>query len=406
MVKRIHMTRRRRTPLWHLALSGSVVAISIFLVPYLYWRDQPPAQPPPPSAQLEERRAFNPPAAPVAKPKARNRESLRALSNSIYEHVDAALHELGIRPELIAKRRSTRQASAHGVDFIRVRVPADLPLAAVNLHLTRFVRHYEGRVLAAAEFQDAQKVEMRCGFDTVETTRFILESDARTERETGQIAIVLDDFGYAKESKWLFERFCALPYPLTLAILPNEGRVRALIDRARSNGHELLVHLPMEPEDYPEKDPGDDAVLVNQEEKTIRRLVRSAIRRVPGAVGVNNHMGSRATADARVMEQVLREVARQGMFFLDSRTSSASVAYTVARRMKVPALSRDLFIDPVDDAASVEKRLWELATLAARNGRAVGIGHDREQTLLALEAVLPRLEARGFQLVPVSKLIR
>jgi polysaccharide deacetylase 2 family uncharacterized protein YibQ len=399
------MTRRRRTPFWHLALSGSLVAISIILVPYLHWRDLPPAQPPVPAAKIEARRAFDPPA-PVAEPKARNRESLVALGDNIYQHVDAALQELGILPEFISKRRGTKQVAAHRVDLIRVRVPVDLPLAAVNLHLTRFLRHYQGRVLSATEFQEAQKVEMRCGFDTVETTRFILERDARIERETGQIAIVLDDFGYASKSEWLFERFCALPYPLTLAILPNEGRVRSLIERARTGGHEVLVHLPMEPDDYPDKDPGVNAVLVDQEEKTIRLLVRNAIRRVPGAIGVNNHMGSRATADARVMEQVLKEIHRQGMFFLDSRTSSASVAYTVAQRMDVPALSRDLFIDPVDDAASVEKRLWELATLAARNGRAVGIGHDREQTLLALEAVLPRLEARGFQLVPVSELIR
>ena len=399
------MTRRRRKPFWHLVLSGSLVAISIILVPYLHWRDLPPARPPAPAVQLEARRAFNPPA-PIAEPKARNRESLVALGGNIYQRVDAVLLELGIRPELISKQRSTKQVAAHPVDLVRVRVPADLPLAAVNLHLTRFVRHCEGRVLSAAEFREAQKVEMRCGFDTVETTRFILERDARTERETGQIAIVLDDFGYASKNKWLFERFCALPYPLTLAVLPNEGRVRSLIDRARTSGHEVLVHLPMEPDDYPDEDPGDGAVLVNQEEETIRRLVRNAIRRVPGAVGVNNHMGSRATADARVMEHVLQEVDRRGMFFLDSRTSSASVAYTVASRMDVPVLSRDLFIDPVDDAASVEKRLWELATLAARNGRAVGIGHDREQTLLALEAVLPRLEARGFQLVPVSQLVR
>ena len=405
MAKRSHMTRRRRTPLWHLALSGSLVALAIFLVPFLHWSNQPPVPPAEPAAQVEKRPAFNPPA-PPSLPRARNRESLVALSENIFKQADAALQELGIRPELISKRRGTKQVSARGVDLIRVRVPADLPLAAVNLHLTRFVRRNQGRVLAATESEEARRVEMRCGFDTVATTLFILDHDARTVRETGQIAIVLDDFGYAAGSDWLFERFCALPYPLTLAILPNEGRVRSLIDRARANGHEVLVHLPMEPDDYPHKDPGDDAVLVNQDEKTIRMLVRKAIRRVPGAVGVNNHMGSRATADARTMEQVLREVDRKGMFFLDSRTSPSSVAFAVARRMDVAALSRDLFIDPVDDAASVEKRLWELATLAARNGRAIGIGHDREQTLLALEAVLPRLEARGFHIVPVSKLVR
>ena len=126
----------------------------------------------------------------------------------------------------------------------------------------------------------------------------------------------------------------------------------------------------------------------------------------PGAVGLNNHMGSRATADARVMEQVLTEVKKHDLFFLDSRTAAASIAYGTALQLAVPALQRDLFIDTVDEAGAIEARLWELAELAAAQGHAIGIGHDREQTLLALQSVLPHLETRGFLFVPLSQLVR
>ena len=160
----------------------------------------------------------------------------------------------------------------------------------------------------------------------------------------------------------------------------------------------------MQPENYPLSDPGVDAILVEQDAAAIRQQVRAAIRKVPGAVGLNNHMGSRATADSMTMQQVLSEVKKHHLLFLDSRTSAHSIAYDMARFMRVPTVRRDLFIDPVDDAAAIQESLWELAALAAENGQAIGLGHDREQTLLALEAVLPRLESRGFRFVPISQL--
>ena len=116
-------------------------------------------------------------------------------------------------------------------------------------------------------------------------------------------------------------------------------------------------------------------------------------------------MGSRATADFHVMNEVLGELQKQKLFFLDSRTSEKSLVATLGPQMKVPIAQRDLFIDAVD--VSVEKvkdRLWELAKIASNRGKAIGIGHDREETLTALESTLPRLESRGFRFVSVSQL--
>ena len=380
------MARRHRPPLWHLALSGGLVVAAVVAIVYVQSERQPPDPPLPPPPN----RAF---ASPPGRP---------FLATSLRDQADATLEELGIWPGLIHK--SAADGDARSIDTVAVRVPADLPLAVVNLSLTNLVASCGGRLLRASEYERPRRVEIRCGMDTLATTLFILRHDPGVRRRTGRIAIVLDDFG--SMSRHLVGRFCSLPQTLTLAILPNEGDIDDILELARHRGHEVIVHLPMEPQEYPERNPGDNAILVSQDERQIRGLVRAAVRKVPGAVGFNNHMGSRATADPRVMAEVLREVKRQGMLFLDSRTTAASVACDMARGMGVRTARRDVFLDPVDQSASPEDQLWQLAEVAARKGEAIGVGHDREETLIALEGILPRLESRGFRFVPLSALAR
>ena len=381
---RKRMVKRPPRPSWHLALSGGLVLAAIVVLLYAQWRERPqePIPPEPPSL----------PAAPAP--------DAVALADTLYEAAETVLDELGIDADLIRKTRTEA-----GLDRIEVRVPVDLPLPVVNLHLTRFVEARGGQVLGAVETEPEQRVELRCGFAAQATTRFTLVRDRSIRRRTGQIAIVVDDVGYMSWDGRMIERFCALSQPLTLAILPNEGRVDGILALARKRGHEVILHLPMEPDD-PGENPGEGAIRLDQTDEEIRQQVRQALRKVSSAVGINNHMGSRATTDSRVMELVLGELKTRDLFFLDSRTSAESVAYGLARGMDVPALSRDLFIDPVDDRQAIEARLWELAGLAGRAGQAIGIGHDRENTLLALQTVLPRLETRGFRVVTLSHLVR
>ncbi len=390
------MARRRRTPRWHLALSAFLLLAAVAAVLIVQWRAQPEALLPAYAALPL------PDPAPASHP--------RAFADTLLSQTEASLSEIGIWPELISRSRQFRDGSqtsdsALPPDVITVTVPADLPLAVVNLSLTHLVTWNGGQVLAGIEHK-ARWVELVCGVDSTETTRFQLQHDSRLKRRTGRIAIVLDDFGQRSWNGNLVERFCALPWPLTLAILPNEGRATEVVATAIRHGHEALLHLPMEPMAFPEEDPGDGAIFVRQDGATIRALLRQALSEVPGVAGVNNHMGSRATADSRVMEEILGELKALDLFFLDSRTSAESLGYAMASAMGVPAARRDLFIDPVDEIAAVEDRLWALAALAGDQGEAIGIGHDREQTLLALQAVLPRLESRGHQLVPVSQLVR
>lgn len=391
---RPRLARTRRSPAWHMAFTGFLVGAAVLFLIVRDYQNRPDPIEPPPSPIV---RAVAPPIPLDA--------SLGVWADSLFVRADSVLAELGLWPGLISKERRIGLGGGVVGDQISVRVPGDLPLGSVNLALTQLVRASGGKVLRANEVKGPGRVDILYGRDSVATTLFVLKEATRLQRAKGDIAIVLDDFG--QMSRRLIGRFCALPQPLTLAVLPNEGPVGSIVEQARARGHQILVHLPMEPDGYPQNNPGEAAIFTHQDSATIHQLVQRSLAKLPAAVGLNNHMGSAATADRRVMAAVLGAMQNTGrsLLFLDSFTSPASVAFELAQQMKIPAGRRDIFIDAVADQAAVESKLWELAELAAKQGKAIGIGHDREQTLWALEAVLPRLESRGYRFVHVSAMV-
>ena len=366
------LVKRQRHPGWHLALSGLLLASATAFLLY---------------APAPQRTSDLPIIAPAPAPVPYQAANAGQLADALYAGIDSALADLGIWTALYSK----------SLDRIEVGVPADLPLAEANLGISRFVQRLGGQVLSANERRG--QVEIRCGFGEVQTTIFILAPVAE-HRRTGNIAIVIDDFA---DPDPIAAHFCAIPQPLTFSILPRADQAPALVERARANGHEVLVHLPMEPKGG--ASPGANAILVGLDDAEIRRRVRRALQSVPHARGINNHMGSKATTDERIMRLVLSELKDRNLLFLDSRTTASSVAYQLAVDMDLRAFNRDLFIDEIADAQAIQGKLWELAALAAQSGQAIGVGHNRRETLIALLAALPQLERRGFRLVPVSRLL-
>ncbi len=215
------------------------------------------------------------------------------------------------------------------------------------------------------------------------------------------IAIVIDDMGVALTKSW---QAINLPAPLTLAYLPYAQDILAQTEAARRAGHELVVHLPMEPDDDAE-DPGPNALLTDLDEYELRRRLDWNLGQFAEYVGVSNHMGSRFTRNAEAMEVVLSEVKARGLLFLDSRTTRETVVLGLARRASVPAARRDVFIDNVADAEAIAAQLAALEDIAREHGYAVGIGHPRAKTLEALAGWLPDLLDRGFALVPISAIV-
>ena len=217
-----------------------------------------------------------------------------------------------------------------------------------------------------------------------------------------RIAIVIDDMGIDKERS---ARVIALPSPLTLSFLTYATELKRQTGAARAAGHELLLHIPMEPKGR-NVDPGPNVLLGTLPAEELRRRLDWGFDRFGSYVGVNNHMGSKFTRDRAAMTVVMEEVKRRGLLFLDSRTASGTVGSALARRMGVPFADRNVFLDNQNDPAEVRARLAEVEALARRKGTAIAIGHPREATLEVLGRWLEEARRRGIQFVPLSAVTR
>lgn len=214
------------------------------------------------------------------------------------------------------------------------------------------------------------------------------------------LTVILDDLGLNGPAT---RRAIRLPGPLTLAFLPYGELVGELAREARAAGHEVFLHLAMEP--LGQEDPGPMALLSALGADELRRRLHWAIGRVPGAVGVNNHMGSRLTADARAMAVVMGELAQLGLPFVDSMTTGTSIAGRIALEGGVPTTARDVFLDNDPAAPAILAQLERAERLARRTGSAVAIGHPYPTTLQVLAEWLPRAAERGLRLVPATATI-
>ncbi|MDA1311430.1 MAG: divergent polysaccharide deacetylase family protein [Proteobacteria bacterium] len=215
------------------------------------------------------------------------------------------------------------------------------------------------------------------------------------------IAIILDDMGLDRRRS---EQATRLPGPLTLSYMSYADDLIAQTGSARARGHELMLHLPMEPEG--DADPGPGALLMKLSDGELRERIDFALGRFPGFVAVNNHMGSRLTADPARMRLVLGAIRRSGHLFLDSLTTPRAVALSLGPKMGVPTIVRDVFLDDVDSQEEVWFRLLKAEHIAETEGTAIAIGHPRDATLAVLEDWIAERGNRSAKLVPVSAIAR
>lgn len=217
-----------------------------------------------------------------------------------------------------------------------------------------------------------------------------------------RIAVVIDDWGYDWAAA---ESFFQFPEKLTVAVLPFLPLSVAHAEQALAAGHEVIVHMPMEAQNA-ELALGPGGVYVSMDEEAIAEAVAAALAAVPGNVGLNNHMGSRATSEPAVMRTVLGVLREHDKFFVDSFTTPATVGPAVARELSVPYAVNQVFLDHEDDEEHIRRQIQRLADLARERGAAVGIGHVRPRTYQALMDMLPWLQAEGFEFVTVSQLLQ
>lgn len=216
-----------------------------------------------------------------------------------------------------------------------------------------------------------------------------------------KMAIILDDWG---PSTALVDEAVAIGRPLTLAILPNLKHSRDIAEAAKARGLSVMLHMPMQPQG--KRQPAEPhTILTTSSEAEILKYLEEALASVPYAAGVNNHQGSAATSDERVMRTVLSYLKKKGLFFVDSRVIATSVGRTMADALGVRFAQRDVFIDNVATVDEVKKQLVQAGRLALRRGKVVVIGHDKGPTLEAIRQMVPELERSGVKLVLVKELL-
>ena len=217
----------------------------------------------------------------------------------------------------------------------------------------------------------------------------------------GKIAIVIDDWGYNLNNLYLLDQ---IKYPFTVSILPRLDYSKRVATELNRRGVQIILHLPMEPHEKFRLE--KNTILTSMDEETIRNIIVQDLADIHYAQGVSNHMGSKATEDLRTMGIVLKELKKRNLFFLDSLVSSKTICSSLAAKLGVGFVKRDVFLDNREDPEYIKGQIYKLKKKAQTFGYALGIGHDRKITLEVLKETMPELEREGYKLVFVSELVK
>lgn len=348
----------------------------------------------PPAAPAPE----SPPAgAPVPAPVPTSPAVVSVDQTAVDAAVNRALRRVGT-PRLVSEARLTQRSGDHDVQWLyrRVDITPRLATGAALDILRKEVEGAGGKVLSrSASTVRVGVVQGELSLVTHEI-RLLVAQPPRA-----RVAIIFDDAGGSLVD---LDAIIALRRPVTVAVLPGLRYSREVALRARAAGLEVLLHLPMEPEDA-SLDLGPGGIRAAMSDEEIAAVVREDLLDVPGAIGVNNHMGSKGTADERVMRVVLGVVRDRRLIFVDSKTSSHSIASRVAAEMDIPTAARAVFLDNDDEPGAIRAQVERLIAVAKERGDAVAIGHAQRSTAKVLLEMLGEFERQGVELVLTSMLV-
>lgn len=242
-------------------------------------------------------------------------------------------------------------------------------------------------------------------YDSEQYTDLIVNDLASSEEEINfspKVAFIIDDLGYETE---VAKKIMELEFPVALSILPFLKYSEFLAEEGRKYNQEIMLHLPMEPNNS-DADPGPGVIKSDMSEEEIRQAVRDCILNFPYIIGTNNHMGSKITEDREIMEIVLEEIREYNLFFIDSITTKDSIAYEVAQEMEIKSAVRSVFLDNENDMEYIKGQMLEVQETALIEGEVIAIGHSRINTFYVLKRMVPELIKAGIEIVPVSELVK
>lgn len=258
-------------------------------------------------------------------------------------------------------------------------------------------------VLGASNFAALRKLDLLTRGSEIknqERTEAFKDIDQDT---LGVIVLVIDDFGYRNDN--ISDGFLNLSIPITCAIIPGHIASKKFAEKAVSYGKEVIIHMPMESENYT---PGEDEykLLTSMTSELLENKLIQAFESLPEAIGMNNHQGSKATSDSKTMAVLASVLKDRGKYFIDSRTSSLTIGEKTMISFGVPTARRNIFLDNNNDLDKIEEQMNKLANSAKKNGVAVGLGHARKNTLSVLEKVVPDLLDKGFVFQFASQVVK
>nr|WP_279538462.1 divergent polysaccharide deacetylase family protein [Pseudomaricurvus alcaniphilus] len=258
------------------------------------------------------------------------------------------------------------------------------------------------RIDPATPIDNSAPVDTNTLADHSTSTDHSARIDKSTSSETtNKIAIIIDDLGYSLQQGMIAARF---PAALTLSILPHSPNGVALAELGHQHGKEIMLHAPMSNIQQLPLDPG--GLTDDMRRDSFTDTLSDGLDSIPHIVGVNNHMGSYLTQLEKPMQWLMAELARDQLYFIDSRTSPDSIAHQVALQHEVASRKRDIFLDNVRSEAAIEQQFQKLLQLARQRGNAIAIGHPYPETLAFLNRAVPALASEGIELIFVSELLQ
>lgn len=312
--------------------------------------------------------------------------------------------EIVIRPEMGARQGERARLVA---DDIFINLPDAAKAPAVEGALDRVAARYHLAHVPHSSSSDVIRFDYLLDGRRTQSIHITMAKSANANRTGAEpvsgarLAIIIDDLGSDLAPA---EALLKIRYPLTLSILPSQPHSKEIADEAFRGGDQVMLHLPMEFEGNSAK-PEAIELRVGMGAGEVDRLLGQMLEAVPHAAGINNHEGSRATTDPALMADVMAVLRQRNLFFIDSRTTAATVAYDAARQAGVRAASRKVFLDDVETREAILGQIEIAGRDAAKEGSAIAIGHPHPATIAALEQALPQLKARGVRLVFASALV-
>lgn len=332
-------------------------------------------------------------------------ENVRVKSDPVATELAAALAPFGVGPRRIDREQMTEVVTGRKkAERWRVPLPAGPSLVKVNLAVTQVASRTGIDVLDAWEEPGEHGNGLTMMLGRKGDLLYRLEF-ARSDSTAGPGAVAVLIGGFGPDWDATGKAFLDFPAPISIAVLPGYQGSEKIADAARAAGVEVLLHLPMEPDRYPQVSPGPEAILLHLKPAEMRARIRRALKELGPVRGIASYMGSRAATDPELVEIVLDETRRQGLFFVDNGVTPRSVVASVARQLGTPCVTSAVNLDGTRDAKAIARQIAAVIRAAENSRDVVVIGHSYPETHSALRAVLPELKARGIDIVPVSRLV-